>query len=202
MSLTRSMLKGMNLTDEQVSAIIDEHTDTIEGLKKARDGYKKDADRLPAIQKELEDLKASIENNSSVAKSEYDKVVKERDDLKSEFDTYKNDQATKETERLKRDAYKKLLKDAGVGEKHLDSILKISDINKLEFGDDGNVKDSDKVIEGMKSEWSDFIPTTKTIGAGTETPPANVGGDAKAPSKATLMTRKYRENLYGVAKEV
>ena len=32
MALTRSMLKGMQLTDEQVSAIIDAHTETVDGL--------------------------------------------------------------------------------------------------------------------------------------------------------------------------
>ena len=33
MSLTRAMLKGMNLTEEQVSAIIDEHTSVTSALK-------------------------------------------------------------------------------------------------------------------------------------------------------------------------
>ena len=52
MALTRNMLKGMGLTDEQVSAIIDAHTDTTDALKAQRDQYKADAEKLPAVQKE------------------------------------------------------------------------------------------------------------------------------------------------------
>ena len=37
MALTRSFLKGMSLTDEQVSAIIDAHAESIDALKQHRD---------------------------------------------------------------------------------------------------------------------------------------------------------------------
>ena len=33
MALTRKLLKGMGLTDEQVDTIIEAHTDTVDGLK-------------------------------------------------------------------------------------------------------------------------------------------------------------------------
>ena len=48
MALSRAMLKGMNLTDEQVSAIIEEHTATVDGLKKQRDEYKARYGRMSA----------------------------------------------------------------------------------------------------------------------------------------------------------
>ena len=59
MSLTRGMLKGMGLTDEQVSAIIDAHTETVDGLKDSLKAAKADADKLKVVQKELDDLKAN-----------------------------------------------------------------------------------------------------------------------------------------------
>ena len=46
MALTRAFLKGMGLTEEQVSAIIEAHTDSTEALKAQRDQYKRDADQL------------------------------------------------------------------------------------------------------------------------------------------------------------
>ena len=49
MALTRPMLKGMNLTDEQVSAIIEAHMETVDALKEQRDNYKKAAEKLPLI---------------------------------------------------------------------------------------------------------------------------------------------------------
>ena len=59
MALTRKLLKGMGLTDEQVDTIIEAHTDTVDGLKEQVKAYKADADKLPAVQKELDDLKAA-----------------------------------------------------------------------------------------------------------------------------------------------
>ena len=56
MAVSRAMLEGMGLTKEQASAIIEAHTETIDGLKKQRDEYKADADRLKDVQKELDDL--------------------------------------------------------------------------------------------------------------------------------------------------
>ena len=59
MALTRKLLKGMGLTDEQVDTIIEAHTDTVDGLKEQVKAYKADADKLPTVQKELDDLKAA-----------------------------------------------------------------------------------------------------------------------------------------------
>ena len=51
MALTRKLLKGMGLTDEQVDTIIEAHTDTVDGLKADVSRYKADAEKLPDIQK-------------------------------------------------------------------------------------------------------------------------------------------------------
>ena len=52
MALTRKLLKGMGLTDEQVDTIIEAHSDTVDGLKEQVKTYKADAEKLPNIQKE------------------------------------------------------------------------------------------------------------------------------------------------------
>ena len=93
------------------------------------------------------------------------------DALKEEFTSYKNDISAKETKATRSNAYKELLKQAGVSEKRLDSVLKVSDIDSLEMGEDGKFKDADKLIENIKTEWADFITTTETRGAKTATPP-------------------------------
>ena len=59
MALTRKLLKGMGLTDEQVDTIIEAHTDTVDGLKEDINKYKGDAEKLPDVQKELNELKAA-----------------------------------------------------------------------------------------------------------------------------------------------
>ena len=44
MALTRSMLNGMGLTADQISAIIEAHTETVEGLKASVKEAEKKAD--------------------------------------------------------------------------------------------------------------------------------------------------------------
>lgn len=110
------------------------------------------------------------------------------DALKDDFEAYKKDITAKETKATKSNAYKALLKEAGISEKRLDTVLKVSDIDSLEMGEDGKFKDSEKILEGIKTEWADFITTQETHGAKTATPPDNTGGGKM--SKADIMKIK------------
>ena len=58
MSLTRKMLKAMGIEEEKIDQIIEAHSETVDSLKADRDSYKEDAEKLKAVQKELDDLKA------------------------------------------------------------------------------------------------------------------------------------------------
>ena len=110
------------------------------------------------------------------------------DTLKQDYENYKNDISAKETKAARSNAYKELLKEAGISEKRLDTVLKVSDVDSLEMGEDGKFKDSDKLLEGIKAEWADFITTTETKGAETSTPPSNNGGGKM--TKADIMKIK------------
>ncbi len=178
MALTRKLLKGMGLTDEQVDTIIEAHTDTVDGLKADISRYKADAEQLPGVQKELDTAK----NELAAGKKDSWKV--KYDALKEDFDTYKGEQEKRETHGAKEKAYRALLKDAGISEKRLDSVIKVSDIDGLELDDKGAIKDAKELTKSIKSEWADFIVTTSTKGADTATPPANSGGT------------KTREDIY------
>ena len=114
MALTRKLLKGMGLTDEQVDTIIEAHTDTVDGLKADVSKYKTDAEKLSDVQKELDDLKAKGDDGW---KEKHDK-------LKGDFDTYKKDVEAKETHSKKVEAYKTILKDAGLSEKGIEKAIK------------------------------------------------------------------------------
>lgn len=124
---------------------------------------------------EIDSLKADKQAAEDKATSA-EKWKTKYDALKDEFEGFKNDISAKETKATRSNAYKELLKEAGVSEKRLEAILKVSDIDSLELGDDGKFKDADKLIEGIKEEWADFITTTETKGADTKTPPSNTGG--------------------------
>lgn len=98
--------------------------------------------------------------------------------LKEDFDAYKKDVSAKESEAAKNNAYRALLKEAGISEKRLETILKAEKPNfiGLEMGEDGKFKDSDKILEHIKTEWADFTVSSGTQGANVATPPANVNG--------------------------
>lgn len=92
MALTRKLLKGMGLTDEQVDTIIEAHTDTVDGLKADVSKYKADAEKLPSVQKQLDDLKAAGDNGYQ---EKYEKEHKAFEDFKANV-TEKESKAAKE----------------------------------------------------------------------------------------------------------
>lgn len=177
MALTRKFLKGMGLSDEIVDSIIEAHTESTDGLKADRDKYKAEAEKLPGVQKELDDLKAAGDGGY---KEKYEKEH-------ADFEKYKADQTAKETRQAKEKAYREFLKSVGVSEKRIPSIIKVTDLNAVELEGD-KVKDADnKLAERVKTEWADFIETSNTDGANTQTPPANNNNNnGEDPSKMTM----------------
>jgi hypothetical protein len=138
---------------------------------------------------EIDALKGEKQNAEDKATSA-EKWKTKYDALKDDFEAYKKDITAKESEAAKNNAYKALLKEAGVSEKRLETVLKAEkpNISGLEMGEDGKFKDSDKILENIKTEWADFITTTETQGAKTPTPPSNNGGGKM--TKADIMKIK------------
>lgn len=166
MALSRKLLKGMGLTDEQVDTIIEAHTDTVDGLKADVSKYKTDAEKLSEVQKELDELKAKGDDGW---KEKYD-------NLKGEFDKYKTDVQEKETHNKKVEAYKAILKDANLSEKGIEKAVKYADWDKIELDADGKLKGANDHIKAVREEWAEYVTTTTTTGAKTSTPPVNNGG--------------------------
>ena len=165
MSLSRKMLKGMSLTDEQIDTIIEAHTEVTDALKEERDTYKKSADRLTAVEKELQGLKD--------AGGDYEQKYNE---LKKEYDDYKNKQSAEAEKKAKETAYKEMLKEAGVSEKRIPLILRVTNIDDIVLNKDGGLRDKDNLISSVKEEWADFIDVESTKGADTKKPPENSSG--------------------------
>lgn len=202
MALTRKALSAMGIEDDKIEQIIEMHTETVNALKDERDKFKADASKLSEVEKELEEVKEFAKSGEkSPYKKKYEDAVAAKEALQKEFEDYKTAEQTKATKDKKAAAYKQLLKEAGISEKRIDSILRVSDIDSLELEEDGKLKDADKHSESAKKEWADFIETTGTKGADTATPPNNTGGETKTPSVAAQRAAAYHENLYGKTKE-
>ena len=165
MSLTRKMLKAMGIEEEKIDQIIEAHTETVDGFKDKLNDYKDKAEKYDGVKKELDELK----DGDNDWQKKYEKEH-------SDFEAYKTDITAKETKRTKEHAYRELLRGAGVSEKRLDAILKVTNLDSVELDKDGKIKDADKHTETVKTEWADFVETTSTQGAETATPPTNNGG--------------------------
>jgi len=198
MSLTRKFLKAMGIEDEKIDEIISAHSETVNALKEQLTEFKENAEKLPDVQKELNKLKEEKKKLEEAGEKDPYKV--KYDAIKEEFDNYKKDIKAKETKASKEKAYEKLLKDAGVNEKRIAAVLKVSDIDKIEFDENGNVKDSDTLTKSIKEEWADFITTTETKGANVSNPPGQGNAEAKKPSKAAEIYKQHYTSLYGEQK--
>mgnify|MGYP003294990273 CR=1 FL=1 len=103
----------------------------------------------------------------------------------SEIDAASNNGVDNIRAIIEETAYAAFLKGIGVSEKRIPSIIKVTDLNAVELEGD-KVKDAEKLTESVKTEWADFIETSNTNGANTNTPPANNQNDGDDPSKMTM----------------
>lgn len=164
MPVTRKYLKSIGLNDDQIEGVIEEHTATLEAVKKELEAAKADALKLESVQKELDELK-----NGEDYKAKYEAEKAAHDKTKSDYEAKENAAKVKE-------AYRAMLKEAGVAEKYLATVLKATDLSAVKLDKDGKIEGADKLIESAKTEWADFISVTKTEGAKVDTPPKNNGG--------------------------
>ena len=89
MALTRKMLAAMDIPAEKIDEIISAHSETVNAIKTERDELKAAADRLPAVEKDLEKANAELETFRS---GDWEKKYT---DLKSEYEGFKTDTAKK-----------------------------------------------------------------------------------------------------------
>lgn len=188
MAITRKLLKGMGLTEEQQDTIIEAHTDTVNGLKADVDRYKADAEKLPAVQKELNDLKGKGDDGY---KAKYESEHQA-------FEDYKTSVAAEKTTAAKEKALETALKKVGIADKRLQSVARLCKgdglLDKLELDEKGAIKNSDKLEASLKESYSDYIVTTSTQGAKTSNPPANNSG-AGSIDAAAFAKMGYADRL-------
>lgn len=169
MALSRKFLTALGIDEDKADEIIKAHTETVDALKEQAEGNKTDAAELEKLKEQVKSLKADL---AEADKSDWEKKY---NNLKTEYDGYKTEVENKATHSAKEAAYKQLLLDAGISEKRIATILKVSDIDGVELDKEGNIKSADKLTDSIKEEWADFIVTEHKEGAETSKPPASEG---------------------------
>ena len=171
------MLKAMSIEDEKIDQIIEAHSETVESLKQQRDSFKAEAAKVEELEKKLEEAESAKADDF---KAKYEAVVEE-------FETFKAEVQSAKIAAQVEAKYRELLKDAGIDPKRIDAVVKVTDLNEIALNKDGEIKDSDKLAEQVKEEWSDFIAEATTKGAKVENPPKNGGSGM---SKDEIMAIK------------
>ena len=181
MALTRKLLKGMGLTDEQVDTIIEAHTDTVDGLKADIGKYKADAEKLPDVQKQLDDLRAAGDGDY---KEKYEKEH-------SAFETFKSDITAKESKAAKEKAVRAYFESKNITGANLDLAMRGcgEEMAALELDGD-KIKDTKSLDALVEGAYKGLVSTTQTKGANPANPPANAGGSTM--TKDQIMEIKDR----------
>lgn len=179
MALTRKFLSAMGIEADKVDEIITAHTEVTDALKTERDKYKKDAEELPKVQAQLDE---ALKKGDDAYKEKYEQEHKA-------FEDYKKAQDAEALQRKKKSAYKEILKEAGIQDKRIDAVLKVSGdvINKIELDDDGKVKGADELTKAAASEWPEFIAKEETHGTNTQ---SHEGSGSGGMSKEDIMKIK------------
>ena len=164
MALTRKLLKGMGLTDEQVDTIIEAHTDTVDGLKADVSKYKSDAEKLAGVEKELNDLKAMGDGGY---KEKYEKEHKA-------FEDYKADITAKESKAAKEKAVRAYFESKNITGANLDLAMRGCGEEMAALEMDGEkIKDTQILDALVDGTYKGLVSNTQVKGSNPANPPAN-----------------------------
>lgn len=161
---------GESCTDEIENQLVALHLGVVDPLKDDVTRYKTDAEKLPTVQKELDDLKGKGDDGY---KEKYESEHKA-------FEDYKTSVAAEKTTAAKEKALETALKKIGIADKRIATVSKMAKadgfLDALELDENGTAKDAAKFETSLKDGYGEFVVTTSTQGANTPNPPSNSGG--------------------------
>lgn len=179
MALTRKSLKAMGLTDEQVDSIIEMHSETVDGLKEQVKTYKADAEKLPSVQKELDDLKSAGDGGWEEKAKDFEKKY---NDLVAE-------NKNKETKAAKESAAKAFFESKGITGNSLEIAMRGSSAEIAALDLDGEkIKDSSALDALVNGTFKALVSTTTTKGANIPNPPVTTPNKAYSADDIRKMS--------------
>lgn len=189
MALTRKLLKSLSLEEAQIETIIDAHTETVDGLKESLKAVQTEAAKVEGLTQQLNEANDKLSKAGDAAK-----VQKAFDDYKAQVE------AEKKTAKTAVDV-QELLKEAGISrESFRTAVAKSFDAAKIAYADDGSISNRAELVQGIKTDFADFVATTTSAGTPPVAPPSgNPGSMTKEEILAIKDTTKrqaaIRDNL-------
>ena len=174
MALSRKSLKAMGMTDEQVDSIIEMHTETTDGLKADLAKYKGDAEKLPGVQKELDELKAT---KNGGYKEKYETEHKAFEDYKAEI-------AGKEVKAAKENAVRAYFEGKNIKGANLNIAMRSStaEIDAIEI-ENGAIKDTSALDALVSGDFAGLV-STNTVHINTS---ARLNNNNKPVTKEDIL---------------
>lgn len=170
--LSEAGIPSENL-NSAVTKIMEGHTISLDYLRGEIKNYKEQAEKLPNVQKELDDLKQIAAGNDTY-KEKYEAVQKELDGIKAEA-------LAKETRANKENAVKEIFKSINLPENFYNRAIKGVNMDELELAADNTLKDAEALKTAIQAEWGDIIEGYKekagVKGADVAKPPSSTGGN-------------------------
>lgn len=167
--------------DKAAEEICGRHSADLDSIKEQRDSYKKDAETLADVKKELDALKA---NSGDDYKAKYEAE-------KKAFADYKADQTAKETKAAKEKAARAYFEAKNITGNNLAIALRGAkdEISGIELDDKGGIKDSKALDALVDGEFASLVVKSSARGATTATPPGSKTGGGSM-TKAEILSIK------------
>lgn len=195
----RKILSAAGVADENIedasNKLVKLHMDVVDPLKEQNDSISGKDKKIADLQKKLETANSELETlKSDDYKGKYESEKQAHDKLKADIQS-------KETTTKKSTAFKALLKEKGYSDKALAKITKYGGyVDGLELDNDGKIKDADKLLDSIKSDWDEYTPQETHVSHTPSVPDQQVSGksDGDTAKAMKAFSDKYYYEHYGV----
>jgi hypothetical protein len=181
MAFTRADIRailGEAHTEDIENRLVALHLGVVDPLKDSLQTYKTDAEKLPGVQKELDDLKKA--GNAA--------------EVLAAFDAYKQQVEGEKANAAKMSAVRTALKAAGVNrDEFADLLLGNVDLSKVEMDGD-KVKDPAALVGPLKSSYAGCFGVVDDKGTPPSNPPSGGGKSYTAAEIRSMTPAQINEN--------
>lgn len=171
-------------TEDIENKLIALHLGVVDPLKDDVQKYKADADKLPNVQKELNELKAAGDGGY---KEKYEAEVTAHNAYKQQVQREKDDA-------LATDDILAMCKEAGITrESALNLIVKAFDRSTIKRGEDKKITNREELVTAMKTEYADFVATGEDKNLPPNNPPSGGGSDLGKLDMASYIAARKKK---------